>query len=144
MGLFVLVFDVHERLELSPELAWKSLIDWENAPQWMPGVAALRAAAEPAVGAHIVFVARGKERTSTITALEPGRAITMESAQGGVTAAYHYVIEPSDPGAAEIRLRVDCDVRGPMRLIAPIIRSAIRKADQAQLVRFREWVERPG
>ena len=137
----MLVFDVGERLDVSPELVWKHLVDWESASQWMPGVDALHAAGEPAVGTRIVFVARGKQRTSTITALQPGRALTLESVQGGVTAAYHYVIEPSDSGGALIRLTVTCDVRGPMRLIAPIIRSAIRNADQAQLTRFREFID---
>jgi carbon monoxide dehydrogenase subunit G len=137
-----LVVDVSERIDVAPVLAWKHLIDWRNAAQWLPGVETIQSAEAPAVGSRIVFVARGKERSSTITALEPGRAVTLESTQGGVTATYRYTIEPSDPAGAVLRLRIECDVRGPLRLIAPVIRSAIRKTDGAQPSRFRAWVER--
>lgn len=140
----MLVFDASERLAVSPELAWEHLVDWDSAAQWMPGVDSLHAAGETTVGTQLVFVARGKERSSTITACEPGRSVTLESAQGGVTATYHYAIEPSDSAGARMRLIVTCVVRGPVRLIAPIITSAIRKSDGAQPVRFREWVQRRG
>lgn len=138
----MLVFDVREPLDVTPEVAWKHLLDWDSAARWMPGVEALRAEGETAVGTRLVFVARGRERTSTVTAFDPGRAVTLESVQGGVIARYHYAVEPSNSGGAALRLRVECDVRGPLRLIAPMITAAIRRSDGVQPARFRAWVER--
>lgn len=137
----MLVFDVRERLDAPPEIAWKHLVDWENAHRWMPGVESLHAEGDSGVGTRLVFVTRGKERTSTITGFEPGRTVALESKQGSVAATYRYTIEPSASAGSEIRLSVALDVRGPLRLIAPVIKHAIRKSDQVQLTRFREWLE---
>ena len=59
------------------DAVWTRLTDWSGAANWMPGVDSMRADGPLAVGTVLHFVARGKERTSTITAIEPGRALTM-------------------------------------------------------------------
>jgi uncharacterized protein YndB with AHSA1/START domain len=114
---------------------WARLVDWERAPRWMPGVDALRAQGPTAPGTRLVFTARGKERSGRIAAVDAGRSLTMRSVQGGVTADYTYTCVPRGH-ATQVGLTATCRVTGPTRLLAPVIRAAIRRADSGQLDAF--------
>ena len=137
------------------DTVWARLIDWDSAAQWMPGVDALSAHGRTAAGTTLVFTTRGKERTGQIAALDPGRSITLRSIQGGVTADYvytcarhgegtrvslvtaHYVYACAQHGeSTRVSLVADCRIAGPVRLLGPVIRSAIRRADSGQLDAF--------
>ena len=114
---------------------WERLVDWDTANLWMPGVDAVHAAGPPAIGSIVVFTARGKERLATVAALDPGRSITLRSVQGGVTADYTYECV-AEGGGTRLGLVADCSMSGPMRLLGPVIRYAIRRADSGQLAAF--------
>lgn len=117
------------------ETVWSRLIDWDSAALWMPGVDSLHAQGATAPGTPLVFTTRGKERTGEIAAVDPGRSITLRSVQGGVTADYVYACSAQDAGT-RVSLSVDCRTSGPYRLLGPVIRSAIRRADAGQLDAF--------
>jgi carbon monoxide dehydrogenase subunit G len=120
---------------------WDRLVDWGSAAKWMPGVDALRAEGPVAAGTTLVFTARGKERHGNIVAVDPGRSVTLRSIQGGVTADYAY--ECLDEGqGTRVSLVADCSVTGPMRLLGPLIRLAIRRADGGQLDAFAATFDR--
>ncbi|MGH3586977.1 MAG: SRPBCC family protein [Pseudonocardia sp.] len=114
---------------------WERLVDWDTAERWMPGVEAVRAQGPLTAGSTLVFTARGKERLATIAALEPGRRITVRSVQGGVTADYAYECVAHGCGTV-VSLVADCSMTGPVRLLGPVIRFAIRRADGGQLAAF--------
>ena len=114
---------------------WERLVDWETVDRWMPGVDAVRAQGPVAPGSTLVFTARGKERLATITALEPGRSITLRSVQAGVTADYTYECVTHDQ-STHLDLVADCSMSGPLRLLGPVMRYAIRRADSGQLAAF--------
>ena len=109
----------------------EQLTDWDHAADWL-GVDSIRAEGPTAVGTALVFRARGKERRSEITALVPGRSVTLTSRQGGVTADYTYSVEPAASGS---RATLTADVRtsGAWALLGPVIRSAVRREDSGQL-----------
>lgn len=117
------------------EVVWERLVDWDSAATWMPGVEALRAKGPTAPGTALVFTTRGKERTGSIAAVDPGRSITLRSIQGGVTADYVYACVPQGNGT-RVSLLADCRMSGPVRVLGPLIRLAIRRADSRQLDRF--------
>lgn len=119
----------------APDIVWAVLTDWSRAHRWMPGVERMQADGPDAVGVVLRFNARGSERTSAITELEPGRSITLSSAQPGVRAHYRYRLAPVAQGT-EISLEADVVTSGAMRLMGPVIRSAIAKADRPQLERL--------
>ncbi|HET6533772.1 MAG TPA: SRPBCC family protein [Actinoplanes sp.] len=129
------VFTTETTIDRPVVAVWTRLIDWDHAARWMPGVDALRADGPTAVGTTLVFTARGKERTGRIAALDPGRSVTVRSVQGGVTADYRYACAPHGDGT-RVSLVADCRTTGPMRLLAPVIRSAIRRTDRGQLAAF--------
>lgn len=127
-------------IQASPDDVWKTLTDWSTASRWMPGVSDMHAAGDIAVGTELTFTARGKDRTSTVTALEPGRLITMSSMMPGVLADYTYALEPAGDGTA-VSLVADVATSGPMKLMGKVIRSAIAKEDGVQLARLKAFIE---
>jgi carbon monoxide dehydrogenase subunit G len=129
------VFTAEVTIGRRVDAVWARLIDWDNAARWMSGVEALRAHGPTATGTTLVFTTRGKERTGQIAALDPGRSITLRSVQGGVTADYVYTCARRDEGT-RVSLVADCRMTGPVRLLGPVIRSAIRRADSGQLDAF--------
>jgi uncharacterized protein YndB with AHSA1/START domain len=91
-------FAVTRKIDRPVDVVWSRLTDWDRAAPWM-GVDAIRAEGATAVGTTLRFTARGKDRTSEIAALAPGRSVTLRSRQGGVTADYIYGVEPSGAAA---------------------------------------------
>jgi carbon monoxide dehydrogenase subunit G len=136
------VFTAETTIDRPVDAVWARLIDWDNAARWMPGVEALHADGPTATGTTLVFTARGKQRTSEIAALDPGRSITLRSTQGGVVADYVYTCTRHGEGT-RVRLVAGCRMTGPVRLLGPVIRAAIRKADSGQLTAFAATFE-PG
>jgi uncharacterized protein YndB with AHSA1/START domain len=110
---------------------WQQLTDWDHAAGWL-GVDRVAADGPTAAGTRLRFASRGRERTAEITAVDPGRSVTLRSRQGGVSADYTYRVEPAGPGA---RVTLDADVRaaGPWAVVGPMVRWAIRRADAGQL-----------
>jgi uncharacterized protein YndB with AHSA1/START domain len=135
-------FTDEQAIDAAPDAVWTALTDWSAAPQWMPGVESMDADGPLAVGTELRFVARGKERTSTVAAFEPRRAITLRSVVGGVTADYAYTVRPGEePGGSVVSLEAGVTTRGVMTLLAPVIRGAIAREDGVQLTRLKAWIE---
>ena len=121
---------------------WHALTDWSNAHRWMAGVDWLKADSETAQGTGITFRSRGHDRTSTITSCEPGRSLVLHSEHGGVSADYEYAIEALGDRTTQVTMTVDCHMRGfPWRILAPLIRMAIRKSDGDQLDALKRFIE---
>ena len=68
--------------------------------------------------------------------------MVLRSVQGGVTADYRYAVEPAGTGAL-VTLDADVRTRGAVRLLGPVIRAAIRRADRSQLDRLAERLRTP-
>jgi uncharacterized protein YndB with AHSA1/START domain len=134
-------FTVSRTVDLPPEEVWRQLTDWPAAAGWL-GVDDLRADGPTAVGTRLAFRARGRDQRSEITAVEPDRSVVLRSVQGGVTADYRYAVEPAGTGAL-VTLDADVRTRGAVRLLGPVIRAAIRRADRSQLDRLAEQLRTP-
>jgi uncharacterized protein YndB with AHSA1/START domain len=130
-----LAFSAARSVPASPALVWAALTDWGRTSRWMPGVEGMRAEGPLAVGTVLRYTARGAERTSTITALDPERSLTLTSEQPGVRADYRYTLVPEGSGTA-VALEADVEIRGALRLLGPVIRGAIAKEDGGQLDRL--------
>jgi uncharacterized protein YndB with AHSA1/START domain len=124
-------FAVTRTIDRPVDEVWSRLTDWDRAAPWM-GIDAIRAEGATAVGTTLRFTVRGKDRTSEIAALAPGRSVTLRSRQGGVTADYTYGVEPSGPGS-RVTLTAEVETRGAWSLAGPMIRAAIRRTDGGQL-----------
>jgi uncharacterized protein YndB with AHSA1/START domain len=115
-------FTVQETLDHAPAEVWAYLTDFDNAPQWMTGIGTFtRMTQGPLeIGTRFGFKARGKERETRVTALDPGRLIALTSTQGGVTATYTYALTPAGDGT-EITLTAVCKATGLWILVHPVI-----------------------
>ena len=114
-----------------PAEVWRRLTDWDDAAGWL-GVDRVSASGPTAVGTRLRVHTRGKERLSEITALDPGRSVTLRSQQGGVTADYTYTVEASDRGS-RLTLVADVGTRGIWGMAGPVLRAVIRRTDRGQL-----------
>ena len=124
-------FAVSRVVDRPPAEVWRRLTDWDNAAGWL-GVDRVGAAGPTAVGTRLRVHTRGKDQLSEITAVDPGRSVTLRSQQGGVTADYTYTVEASDPGS-RLTLVADVATSGVWALAGPLLRAVIRRTDQGQL-----------
>jgi carbon monoxide dehydrogenase subunit G len=129
------VFTAETTIAQPVDAVWARLTNWDLATQWMPGVDALRAHGPTAIGTNLVFTTRGKQRVGQIAAVDPGGRITLRSSQGGVTADYVYTCVQNGEGT-RVTMVAKCRIAGPVRLLGPVIRAAIRRADSGQLDAF--------
>ena len=130
-GRMVQAFTVTRVLDHPTDEVWRQLTDWERAAGWL-GVDSIRADGPTAVGTTLHFVTRGRERAGEVTALDPGRSITLRSRQGGVVADYTYGLVPEGAGT-RVTLVADVRTEGVWRLAGPAIRAAVRRPDGGQL-----------
>ena len=128
-------FAVTTTIDRPIDAVWSRLVDWETAAGWMSRVDALHAKGPTEVGTELVLTASGRERTGHVAALTPGRSVTLRSTQWGVTADYVYACAQQGEGT-RVSLVADYRMTGPVRLLGPLIRSAVRRADGGQLDAF--------
>ena len=129
------VFTAETTIDRPADGVWARLTNWDLGGRVDVGSGRTARARPTATGTTLVFTTRGKERTGQIAAVDPGHSITLRSVQGGVTADYVYACAPHGD-ATRVSLVADCRITGPVRLLGPIIRSAIRRADSGQLNAF--------
>ncbi len=120
---------------------WDALVDWPNAARWMRGIESMTAHGPTEAGTELVFRARGKDRPSVITAAEAGRSVSLRSVQGGVTADYHYRVEPIDDARTVVHLTAECSTRGWWSALGPLLRLMMKRTDSGQLEALKDTVE---
>ena len=133
--------DTTTTIAAPPDTVWAALTDWSLAPRWMPGVTAM--SGPVSVGAVVTFTVRGKDRTAVVELLDAPRTLALLSRSGPVTALYTYTLTAIAAGT-DLRLVADVDVRGPLSLIARVIRRSIAQEDGVQTERLRVAVEAAG
>jgi hypothetical protein len=108
-------------------------VDWETPP---PAV----------VGSRVRFVAqflgRTLEYTYEVRENEPGRRFVMSTAQGPFPMETIYTWEDAEAGSTRMTLRNRGEPSGFARVSAPLMARAIRRANEADLRRLKEILER--
>ncbi|GEK21909.1 SRPBCC family protein [Cellulomonas xylanilytica] len=130
--------DTTTAIAAPPVAVWAALTDWSLASRWMPGVTTMTGAVEQ--GAVVTFTVRGKERTAVVETLDAPRTLALLSRSGPVTAVYTYTLTAT-PSGTDLHLLADVTVRGPLSLLAGLIRGAVAKEDGVQPENLREVVE---
>ena len=137
-----MAFEVTATIERPAAEVWDALTRWSDAPTWMAGIDRMEAHGDTAVGTRLSFYARGKERGSEIVRCEPGRALTLRSVQGGVTADYTYTLDDAGDGRTRMVLVARCQTSGLLwGLVGPLIRFGMRMADKGQLDALKQHLE---
>lgn len=136
-------FIVNETIERSRTDVWTYLTDFPNATEWMPGIETMTQTAQGPlkIGTRFSFKARGKERETRVTTLDPGKQIGLTSTQGGVTATYTDSVTPAGD-ATKVTLQAVCKATGFWKLLHPMILFAMKKSDSSQLANLKAAMNR--
>jgi uncharacterized protein YndB with AHSA1/START domain len=121
--------------------------DPDNAPTWYVNIEAVKwETARPAVaGSRITFSARFLGRrlayTYEITTLVPGEVLVMRTAEGPFPMETTYTWEDTASGGTRMTLRNCGEPSGFAGLAAPMLASAMRRANRKDLLRLKNILE---
>ena len=133
--------------EWPADVVWEYLIAFEQVPLWEDGVLEVRqlTPGEPVIGTSIaarrVYGGVTSDLTGTIVEYEPGRQATMELTGGPLRATrVRYAVEPATATSSVVTFSGSVDLRGPMRLIEPLVPLMGRRQAQTNLARLRRRI----
>jgi uncharacterized membrane protein len=121
--------------------------DPSNAPTWYANIASVEWKTPPParVGSLVEFVARFLGRTLRYTyefvELVPGERLVMRTAQGPFAMETTYTWEPASPGSTRMTLRNRGEPVGFSKVMAPIMRPAMRRANRKDLAKLKMVLE---
>ena len=119
-----------------------------NATKWYVNITSVRWDTPPpaAVGTRIAFVARFLGRTIAYTyeirELVPGERLVMSTADGPFAMETSYTWQDTAGGGTRMTLRNVGEPRGFGRIAAPVLAAAMRRANQKDLARLKQILER--
>jgi uncharacterized membrane protein len=119
-----------------------------NAPAWYKNIKAIEWETSPpaVVGSRIrfraQFLGRTLDYTYEVRELEPGRRFVMGTAQGPFPMETTYTWADTSDGATQMTLRNRGEPSGFAAVTAPVMTRAMRKANEADLRRLKELLER--
>ena len=139
-------FEASTWIDRPRQTVWAAVTDLERAPDWMPGIEAVRSLdGAPAEGARFAVTmttkGRGREREMTLARWAPPDCFALASQEGAVTALYTYSF--SDEGAGtRVQLHGTCRADGLIwRLLHPLIVMMIARHDRPQMDLMKAFVE---
>lgn len=121
--------------------------DPTNAPHWYVNIDRVDWQTDPPIrlGARMTFVARFLGRTLTytyeVTAYTPGERLVMRTAQGPFPMETTYTWAATPDGGTHMTLRNRGEPAGFGKLMAPMMKRAMRRATQKDLERLKAILE---
>jgi len=121
--------------------------DPTNAPEWYANISSVDWQTPPpvAVGSRMAFVANFLGRrlayTYEVTELVPGERLVMRTAQGPFPMETTYTWQSLDAGSTRMSLRNRGRPAGFSRFLAPVMATAVRRANRADLANLRTLLE---
>jgi uncharacterized membrane protein len=134
-------------IECSPETVASYASDPDHAPAWYANIRSVEWKSAPPlqVGSRLAFVAqflgRKLEYTYQVEELVPGERMRMRTAEGPFPMETTYTWEPAAAGATRMTLRNRGEPAGFFRVLAPMMATAMRRANQEDLVRLKALLE---
>jgi hypothetical protein len=143
--------DVQTEIEIArpPGAVAAYATDPGNAISWYENIESVEWQTPPplAVGSRISFVARFLGRrlayTYEITELEPGQRLVMSTSDGPFPMETTYTWTETATGGTRMALRNRGEPSGFSKVAAPLMESAMRRANRKDLERLREILETP-
>jgi uncharacterized protein YndB with AHSA1/START domain len=123
--------------------------DPTNVTAWYANIKQVEWLTEPpvAVGSKIAFMARflGRELSYTyeVQILEPGKRLVMRTDQGPFPMETTYTWEPTASGGTRMTLRNRGEPSGFSKVVAPMMSTAMRRANNKDLAKLRQLIETP-
>ena len=120
-------------VDWSPAQTFRYMANFSNSAEWDPGVdRAEQLTDDPlAVGARFAVVAkflgRKIKRTYETVALDPPRRVLFRAESGTVVSLKEMTFEPTAVGGTVVTYVADVQLKGAMRLAAPVASFAFRR-----------------
>lgn len=136
------IFTVNETINAPVHTVWVYLTEPAKLAQWMPSIENVHTAN----GEHtspenpLIYRSGGKDLFSPVVDYVPLILIAYRSTRGDFSATYTYQID-AEGEATKISLIATCEAKGLMRLLQPLLKSVIKKADGQQLMMLKAVVE---
>ena len=121
--------------------------DPDNAPEWYANIESSAWQTNPPVqvGGRVSFVARFLGRrlayTYEIVEYEPGRRLVMRTAEGPFPMETTYTWDDLGTGSTRMTLRNRGEPSGISKVAAPMMASAMQRANQKDLARLKQILE---
>ena len=121
--------------------------DPDHAPEWYENIRSVEweTSPPPAVGSRIAFVAQFLGRrlayTYEIRELVPGERLVMSTSEGPFPMQTTYTWADAGDGATHMTLRNAGEPTGFKRVAGPMMRRAMRRANEADLRRLKALLE---
>lgn len=135
------------QIERSAADVYAFLVDMSNAPSWQSGAFEAKVLTEGPIRAGTRFSERfrmaGVQMTAVceMTAVEPAQQLAYRSIQSRVISFEgSFTLEPED-GATRLTYRATSRLRGPLRLLEPLMRGEVAREAEAELQRIKKAVE---
>ena len=142
--------DVHTEIDISRPRAEVAgyASDPDNSTAWYENIVAVEPSYDgsPQVGSRAEFTARFLGRSLTYTyevrELEPGRRLVMSTDEGPFPMETTYTWADAADGGTRMTLRNRGEPAGFAKVAAPMMASAIRRANRKDLRRLKQILER--
>ncbi len=137
------IFSANEQVNAPVHTVWAYLTEPNKLAKWMPSIENVHTAN----GEHtspenpLMYRTGKKELFSPVVDYVPLVLIAYKSTRGSFSATYTYQID-ADGDQTSVSLSAACEATGLMRLLQPLLKSAIAKADGNQLKMLKAVVER--
>jgi uncharacterized membrane protein len=124
--------------------------DPSNAPRWYANIKSVEWKTPPPieVGSHLAFVAQFLGRrlayTYEIVELVPGKRLVMRTAEGPFPMETTYTFESMSETATRMTLRNRGEPSGFLRIAAPFMAAAMRRANRKDLASLKSVLEKRG